>query len=120
MHSKILFAAAAAGSLVAGAAYAQRTYPPHVDMPIGAQIGAVQPGGAEVGETVADKAAPEVVVAATPSQANAAATTPEPVRLGQSTSPELVTNGPVRDTPATRRLYPPLSRAGKLTAPAGN
>ena len=31
-----------------------------------------------------------------------------------------VTNGPVPDTPAVRRMYPPLSRAGRATAAAGN
>ena len=44
--------------------------------------------------------------------------TAETIQLATRT--ELVTNGPVPDTPATRSLYPPMSRAGKRTAPAGN
>jgi hypothetical protein len=33
---------------------------------------------------------------------------------------EVASNRPVRDTPRTRVLYPPLSDAGWRTAPAGN
>lgn len=34
---------------------------------------------------------------------------------------ELVTNGPVPDTPRNRAIYgPPLSRGGQMTAPAGD
>ena len=33
---------------------------------------------------------------------------------------KLVTNGPVPDTAATRSQYPPLSHAGRRSAPKGN
>jgi len=32
----------------------------------------------------------------------------------------MITNGPVADTPENRKKYPPLSRAGKRTAPRGD
>lgn len=35
-------------------------------------------------------------------------------------SSSVLSNQPVRDTPATRAFYPPLSRAGWRTAPRGN
>ena len=37
---------------------------------------------------------------------------------GQSV--QIISNAPVPDTHATRRMFPPLSRAGRATRPAGN
>lgn len=58
--------------------------------------------------------------AVTPS-ANVASSTTTVDANGATVTTELVTNGPVPDTPQNRARYgQPLSHAGKLTAPKGN
>lgn len=112
MHAKTLFAVAAvAASLLATAAYAQQTSPPHVDMPLDAQKSTVQSTEFPAGT---------IVVAPVPVAEDAAANIARAQAAGIPVRVELVTNGPVPDTPATRSQYPPLSNAGKRTAPAGN
>ena len=112
----------AAVSLIAGVASAQRTYPPTVDMPIGAQIGRV------------DAHPVTNLPAAQPSARDAAAVTyPTQAVPAGDRSPYLsdnvsgptaiapvVKSEPVPDTPGNRTLYRPLSRSGTRTAPAGN
>ncbi|MGH7015802.1 MAG: hypothetical protein ACRED8_01810 [Caulobacteraceae bacterium] len=47
--------------------------------------------------------------------------TPAQVQALQNGDNQIVTNGPVPDTPQNRAKYgKPLSRAGRLSAPAGN
>ena len=116
MPAKILFTAAAAASLLATAAYAQQTSPPHVDMPLGAQNAQAQPSSAQAGDSANTAVNP--APADTSISADAAATA-DVVTL--PTRVELVTNGPVPDTPQNRAMYgQPMSNAGKKTAPAGN
>lgn len=121
MRTTMLLAAAA--SLSAGAALAQATNPPHVDMPVKALTGQL---------------APTVESAPTPGRANTAVTAPgvtypdvatvngegTPYRSDNVSGPtsmaKVVTSKPVPDTAATRSLYRPLSRAGQRTAAAGD
>jgi hypothetical protein len=116
---------AAAALFAATGAYAQKTYPPHVDMPAGAELGSTQPANND-GTTVASNAIPELLEKASPKVLEQYSTT-APTATGVPVSgrvaeppPMVTTNGPVFDTPETRKLYPPLSRAGRRTAAAGN
>jgi hypothetical protein len=118
------FLLGAAASLIAGAACAQRTYPPVVDMPIGAQTGRIE----------AQRATPLPPVAAQPSAREAAAViypaqaVPAGDRSpylsdnvsGPTSMAPVVKSEPVPDTPGNRTLYRPLSRSGQRTAAAGN
>jgi hypothetical protein len=117
----MLFGAAA--SLIAGAATAQRTYPPVVDMPLGAQTGRFE----------AQRATPLPTTAVQPTARDAAVTYPSVAVPAGDRSPYLsdnvsgptsqapiVKSEPVPDTPGNRTLYRPLSRAGQRTAAAGN
>ena len=119
---RILLATAAAG-LLATAAYAQKTDPPHVDMPIGAQLNRV--------DTQAP--APRPVSAPTPTPRNVSVTYPDHAVVAGDASPYLsdntsgptadalvVKSSPVPDTADARKLYRPLSRAGQRTAPASD
>lgn len=112
----------AAASLLAGAAFAQQTNPPVVDMPIGAQTGKLVP-----------KAEGVPAVAAQPTGAPTSAVLPDIASKPGETTPyvsdavsgptagaQLITNGPVPDTAANRKLYQPMSRAGQRTAARGN
>ena len=131
MPAKMTFAALATTVLVSTAAFAQELAPEPPEAPIHPPITALP--AAATAETVdvsatatADptfngwpylfwegvQAAPTIDGGAVTAQAAEASATAPAV--------ELVTNGPVPDTPATRALYPPLSRAGRATAPAGN
>jgi len=104
MYAKILITAAAAG-LLSTAAYAQQTQTP-------------QPAPAAPADQTLITPAPADTSVNTNASTTAPLATAETIQLATRT--ELVTNGPVPDTPATRSLYPPMSRAGKRTAPAGN
>jgi hypothetical protein len=115
---------AAAASLVAGGASAQRTYPPVVDMPIGAQTGRID----------AHRATPLPPTAAQPTARDAAAMTYPSVAVpagekspylsdnvsGPTAMAPIVKSEPVPDTPSNRTLYRPLSLTGQRSAPAGN
>jgi hypothetical protein len=58
--------------------------------------------------------------AVTPS-ANVVSSTTTTDASGATVTTELITNGPVPDTPANRARYgQPMSHAGKATAPKGN
>ena len=113
----------AAVSLVATAALAQKTNPPHVDMPIAAQLNRVD----------TQVTSPRVVTAPTPTPRNVSVTYPDHAVVAGNSSPYLsdntsgptadalvVKSSPVPDTPDSRKLYRPLSRAGQRTAPASN
>jgi hypothetical protein len=115
---------AAAASLIASAASAQRTYPPVVDMPLGAQTGRVD----------AHPATTLPPAAAQPAARDAAAVTYPAVAVpagekspylsdnvsGPTSTAQVVKSEPVPDTPGNRSLYRPLSRTGQRTAAAGN
>lgn len=95
-------------SLLAGAALAQQTNPPVVDMPIGAQTGKLAP-----------KAEGVPAVAQQPRGAPTAAVLPDTVS-GPTAGVQVITNGPAPDTAANRKLYQPTSRAGQRSAPKGD
>jgi hypothetical protein len=116
----------AAASLCAGAALAQQTSPPHVDMPVAAQLNAVQTGPVSNPKL-------EPVAAPTPTAADVGVTYPAQAVPAGDRSPYLsdnvsgptadavvVKSAPVPDTPSSRQLYRPLSRAGQRSAPASN
>ena len=60
------------------------------------------------------------VPAATQNAMDAAATTPTTTPSGAPVTVNMVTNGPVADTPENRAKYAPFSNAGKRTKAAGN
>lgn len=57
---------------------------------------------------------------AAPAPTGRASTTRLYVSTATRASGSVLSNQPVRDTPGTRALWPPLSRAGWRTAPRGN
>jgi hypothetical protein len=112
----------AAASLLAGGAFAQQTNPPVVDMPIGAQTGKLVPK-AEGAPAVAPQPTGAPTSAVLPDIASKPGETTPYVSdavSGPTAGAQVITNGPVPDTAANRRMYRPMSRAGQRTAPAGN
>jgi hypothetical protein len=112
-------------SLAATAALAQQTNPPHVDMPIGAQLNRV--------DTKVVGVIPQTAPTPTARDTSAGVTYPAQAVVAGDRSPylsdnvsgptaraEIVKSSPVPDTPAARQLYRPLSRAGQRSAPASN
>ena len=115
----------AALSLAATAALAQQTNPPHVDMPIGAQLNRI--------DTQALGLKPVTAPTPTARDTSAGVTYPAFAVVAGDHSPYLsdntsgptagaliVKSSPVPDTPASRQLYKPLSRAGQRSAAASN
>ncbi len=118
----------AALSLCAGAAFAQQTNPPHVDMPVAAQLNSIQ-----TGPVSNPKREPIATTAPVPTAADVGVTYPAQAVVAGDRSPylsdnvsgptaqaEVVKSAPVPDTPESRQLYRPLSRAGQRTAAAAN
>jgi hypothetical protein len=116
---------AASLSLAATAALAQQTNPPHVDMPIGAQLGRI--------DTKVEGLKPMTAPTPTARDTSAGVTYPSQAVVSGDKSPYLsdsisgptaqaliVKSSPVPDTPEARTLYKPLSRAGQKTAAASN
>lgn len=129
-----LLTATAAVALMGGAAFAQETADPAaagspVDQP-GATTNlpdseqspdASAPAPMDADATSPDSTGPTVgVPAATQNAMDAAASTPSTTPSGAPVTVNMVTNGPVADTPENRELYTPLSNAGKHTKAAGN
>ena len=114
MLIKALLTAAAISS-IAGAAFAA----PAPDQDKGTDVTAQSTTTDQSQTTSAtDNSVPASAV--TPS-ANVASSTTSVDANGATVTTELVTNGPVPDTPQNRARYgQPLSHAGKLTAPKGN
>ena len=113
--------AAAALSLVAGAAFAQKTPDKHVDMPISAQTGKAVAEALAPPASSADQAATEV--AATELSIFNKPETPyvtDAVSGPLSDPNVVVTNGPVADTAENRMKYRPLSNAGRRSGARGN
>ena len=115
----------AALSLAATAALAQQTNPPHVDMPISAQLNRVD----------TQVVGPKPMTAPTPTarDTSAGVTYPGVAVVSGDHSPylsdnvsgptaqaQIVKSSPVPDTPAARQLYKPLSRAGQRSTAASN
>jgi hypothetical protein len=123
MSRSLLIGLAAAGSLFAGVAMAEET-PDRgsQDLP-SAQTTAIPEEDALSTDTTARSSTSSVSasdLAPTPS-ANIASSTTTTDSTGTIVTRELVTNGPVPDTPQNRARYgQPLSHAGRMTAPRGN
>jgi hypothetical protein len=113
MHTKLLIAAAATAALLAGAAVAQTA----ID-----QNTAVNPPSAA--SAPADASPSGAVNPTTPSDASLAPAASTPIERTPAASVggvDVVSNGPVPDTPENRAKYgKPLSNAGRMTRPAGN
>lgn len=124
MMFKAMLTAAAASSLLAGAAFAgdakhvaqqsvnnppaQGAASSSLDSVVTSQTGGQADAFAET-QTTTDLSAP------TPATGNASAT------VGGETRLEVISSAPVPDTAAHRQAYgQPMSRAGKMTTPAGN
>jgi hypothetical protein len=124
MSRSILIGLAAASSLFAGAAMAgdDNGARGSQDLP-SAQTTATPAEDALSTDTTARSSTASVPaerLAPTPS-ANVASSTTITDSTGAIVTRELVTNGPVPDTPENRARYgQPLSHAGRLTAPRGN
>lgn len=101
-----IFTAAAIMALAAGAASAQST------------------GGGDVnqGDQMAQPAQP-ATQAGMPAAATGSMSTTglPPIDQAKAGDPNVITNGPIPDTPQNRAKYgQPMSNAGRRTAPAGN
>ncbi|MCC7266984.1 MAG: hypothetical protein IT546_06550 [Caulobacteraceae bacterium] len=122
-----LMTATAALALMGGAALAQTAEPatePATEAPATEAMPspeAATPSPMESTTPSPDSTGPTVgVPAATSSAMDAAASTPATTPSGAPLTVNMVTNGPVPDTPENRAMYAPLSRAGKATKAAGN
>jgi hypothetical protein len=109
--------------LAAGAAFAQQTNPPVVDMPIGAQLGRLTPMPETLPPAQAEqpKSGPAAVTVTDIAfgHGNDSPYLADPLAVSNAGA-VVVAGTPVADTPQTRRMYRPLSRAGRISAPAGN
>ena len=115
----------AALSLAATAALAQQTNPPHVDMPIGAQLNRVDTQVLGLKPVTAPTPAARDTSAGVTYPAFAVVAGDHSPYLSDNTSgptaqARIVKSSPVPDTPASRQLYKPLSRAGQRSAAASN
>jgi hypothetical protein len=102
---------------------------PSVDAtrPTGADAGQTNlPAGEVSGSTDVTTSSSSVATdTSSSSSVSTTATAPSAASMGVNASTganvQLITNGPVPDTPENRAKYgDPMSRAGKMTAPAGN
>ena len=118
-----LLTATAAVALMGGAAMAQ-TPDPATEAPAAEthpMPESTTPSPMESTTPSPDSTGPTVgVPAATSSAMDAAASTPTTTPSGAPVTVNMVTNGPVADTPENRAKYTPLSNAGKRTKAAGN
>jgi hypothetical protein len=116
---------ASALSLAATAALAQQTNPPHVDMPVGAQLNRI--------DTKVEGLRPLSAPVPTARDTSAGVIYPSVAVVAGDKSPYLsdnvsgptaqavvVKSSPVPDTAAARQLYKPLSRAGQRTPAVSN
>lgn len=116
---------AASLSLAATTALAQQTDPPHVDMPVGAQLNRI--------DTKVEGLRPLNAPVPTARDTSAGVTYPGVAVVAGDRSPYLsdnvsgptaqalvVKSAPAPDTVAARQLYKPLSRAGQRTPAASN
>jgi hypothetical protein len=103
MSKSLIIGLAAAGSLIAGAAMAGDQH------------------SAQTTNQSAASAESSVPAEAVTPSANVVSSTTSVDASGATVTTELVTNGPVPDTPENRARYgQPMSHAGKVTAPKGN
>jgi hypothetical protein len=123
MSRTLFISLAAAGALIAGAAMAEDVTSRSSQDPPSASTAATPAEDALSTDATARSSTSSVSaseLAPTPS-ANVASSTTRIDSTGAIVTHELVTNGPVPDTPENRARYgQPLSHAGRLTAPRGN
>jgi hypothetical protein len=131
MMMRTLLTAAAATALMAGAAYAgegaKKAKPADAAATqMNDQSGtAMTPPGADASDTTVN---PSSDAAAMPPPASDTAAMPpasadasaQGVPASATVASNVVTNGPVADTPENRAKFKPLSRAGRATTPRGN
>jgi hypothetical protein len=114
MRLKIMLAATAIAALTAGGAYAQGA--------MSNQSTAAPPPASDASTTA--PSASEAGMPAAAATSGALMSSPTPVDQAytlKAGDPNVISNGPVPDTPANRKLYgQPMSNAGRHTAPAGN
>ena len=130
MRSHLLSAAAAAVTIMAlpALAHAQSVAaktPCEITDPVAHGAARAQAPLAPVATYTSTVVAPDASIAATNTAAAEYAppvVTPEPIAPAPATyTNQLITNGPVADTPENRAKYgQPMSNAGKRTAPVGN
>lgn len=110
MLIKTLLAGSAAATLIAGAAMAQDVTQPREPAANAQSAAAPDPATTN-----------SVPVSAVTPSANVASSSTTIDRSGAAVTTEVITNGPVPDTPQNRARYgQPMSNAGKVTAPKGN
>jgi hypothetical protein len=108
-RTEAFIAASFALTLVAGASHAAQASDPAPPPPPPMQMAASAPGQ----EQTTVRSTPMIVTANT--------APPAQIQALADGSNKLVTNGPIPDTPANRKLYgKPLSHAGRKSAPDGN
>ncbi len=114
-RTKILIPASFALAVVAGAAFAQTgTAAPDNAGPSAASVTSMQIASGDASPNIPTFNPNPMVV--TPQTAP-----PAQIQALAEGSNKLVTNGPIPDTPANRKLYgKPLSHAGRKSAPDGN
>lgn len=106
---------------IAVSAQAQQTIPPHVDMPVAAQLGRID--ATSVGAGPAAQASgrdPSVTLPSVSVVAGNGSPYLSDSVSGPTAGALVVKGSPVPDTEAARKLYRPLSRAAQRTAAAGN
>jgi hypothetical protein len=107
-HAEVFIAASFSLTLIAGASRAAQASDPAQSVPPPMQVAASAPA-----EDQTFRSTPMVVTAQT--------APPAQIQALADGANKLVTNGPIPDTPANRKLYgKPLSHAGRKSAPDGN
>jgi hypothetical protein len=115
MRTQLMIATAAAAALMAGSAFAQSSQGAAGDTAVNPPAAAA-PAPAPAPDVTAPAPTPDATVA--PAAGAATERTPAASVSGGA---DLVTNGPVADTPENRAKYgKPMSNAGRMTKPAGN
>jgi len=108
-RTETLIVASFALTLVAGASLGAQAADPAPAPPPPVQMAASAP------------AQDQTTFRSTPMVVTADTAPPDQIRALAAGSNKLVTNGPIPDTPANRKLYGmPLSHAGRKSAPDGN
>lgn len=121
MTTKTLVTAAAVAALMAGAAHAGEKMKKAQAEPT--PTPALTDMQSDMSPEARASASPPSVHADTGVSTDASATSAASMATDASAvvATNVVTNGPIADTPENRALYgQPMSRAGKRTAPAGN
>jgi hypothetical protein len=121
MRYTMLIAAASAAALISGAAFAQNTgsastanqAPAAGDTAVNPPASATTSGSAGITSPSASGSTDATV-------APAAGAPTERAPASDLSNTVIIASPPVPDTPATRKMYKPLSHAGNMSQPAGN